>query len=185
MSDIQLEHDWFPMRVPSNVTIGEGAFLHSSFAFLRYHSEQPTGVRIGRHTSIYQATMFELGPRGQVDIGDFCVLWQNVISVNTKVQIGNHCLIAGECYISDRTWPVPPTDPAYDPPDDDEPSIVLGDNCWIATRCALLKGARLGEGVIVGAGCVIDFEVPPFAIVAGNPAKIVAWAKPSEGEDGG
>jgi acetyltransferase-like isoleucine patch superfamily enzyme len=35
----------------------------------------------------------------------------------------------------------------------------------------------IGEGAIVGAGAVVDFEIPPFAIVAGNPARIVGWAK--------
>ena len=42
----------------------------------------------------------------------------------------------------------------------------------------LLSGARLGKGVIVGAGAVVDFCVPDYAIVAGNPARVVGWARP-------
>jgi acetyltransferase-like isoleucine patch superfamily enzyme len=48
----------------------------------------------------------------------------------------------------------------------------------------LLPGARLGDGVIVGAGAVVDFEVPPYAVVAGNPARIVSWARPTPAPGG-
>jgi acetyltransferase-like isoleucine patch superfamily enzyme len=37
----------------------------------------------------------------------------------------------------------------------------------------LLAGAQIGDGAIVGAGAVVDFEVPPGAVAAGNPARIV------------
>jgi acetyltransferase-like isoleucine patch superfamily enzyme len=46
----------------------------------------------------------------------------------------------------------------------------------------LLSGVRIGEGAIVGAAVVVDFEVPPFAIVAGNPLRIVGWAKERPGQ---
>ena len=53
-------------------------------------------------------------------------------------------------------------------------AIVVGRNSWIGARAVLLTGAVIGEGAIVGAAAVVDFEVPPFATVAGNPARIVA-----------
>jgi acetyltransferase-like isoleucine patch superfamily enzyme len=37
----------------------------------------------------------------------------------------------------------------------------------------LLAGARLGEGAVVGAGAVVNFEVPAFATVTGNPARVI------------
>ena len=40
----------------------------------------------------------------------------------------------------------------------------------------LTSGARLGAGAVVGAAAVVDFEVPPYAVVAGNPARIVGYA---------
>jgi acetyltransferase-like isoleucine patch superfamily enzyme len=44
---------------------------------------------------------------------------------------------------------------------------------WIGARAVLLKGTQLGKGSIVGAGTVVDFEVPAYSIVAGNPARVV------------
>jgi virginiamycin A acetyltransferase len=53
------------------------------------------------------------------------------------------------------------------------PDTVVGPDCWIGHGAILLPGARLGAGVIVGAGAVVAGEVPPYAVVAGNPARIV------------
>lgn len=51
--------------------------------------------------------------------------------------------------------------------------VVIGDRAWIAYRAVVLPGVTIGEGAVVGAGCVVTADVPPFAIVAGNPARIV------------
>ena len=56
-------------------------------------------------------------------------------------------------------------------------AILLGKNCWIGARAVLTSGAVIGEGAIVGAGALVDFEVPPFTVVAGNPARVIGRAK--------
>ena len=53
------------------------------------------------------------------------------------------------------------------------PDTVIGNDVWIGKDARILPGARLGDGVIVGAGAVVRGTVPPYCIVAGNPARIV------------
>lgn len=53
------------------------------------------------------------------------------------------------------------------------PDTVLGNDVWLGHGAMVLPGARLGNGVIVGAGAVVNGTVPDFAVVAGNPARIV------------
>ncbi len=55
------------------------------------------------------------------------------------------------------------------------PETSIGDYAWIGIRCIVLPGARIGEGAIVQAGSVVMGVVPPCAIVAGNPAKVIGW----------
>lgn len=50
---------------------------------------------------------------------------------------------------------------------------IVGNDCWLGREAMLLPGASLGNGVIVGARAVVSGSVPDYAIVAGNPAKVV------------
>jgi acetyltransferase-like isoleucine patch superfamily enzyme len=49
--------------------------------------------------------------------------------------------------------------------------VTIGDHVWIGFRAIVLPGVTLGEGAVVGAGAVVSRDVPPFTIVAGNPAR--------------
>jgi virginiamycin A acetyltransferase len=53
------------------------------------------------------------------------------------------------------------------------PDTVIGHDVWIGHGAIILPGARIGHGVIIGAGAVVGGTVPDFAVVAGNPARIL------------
>ena len=64
-----------------------------------------------------------------------------------------------------------------------KPSIIkVGNDVWIGAGAIILPGVTIGEGVIIGAGAVVTKDVPPFAIVAGNPAHILRYLdRPNKG----
>lgn len=175
-----LPHDWFPPPLPANVMIGERSWCYSSYAFLHCRSRRPCGVRVGHDSGIYHGTFFELGPAGEVEIGDYATLVGATINTNARIVIGSYAFISHEVLMADSAVPTPfgpESTVIRDPALVNSPSIVVGDNAWIGARALLLSGARIGEGAIVGAATLVDFEVPPFAIVAGNPARIVGTAR--------
>lgn len=51
--------------------------------------------------------------------------------------------------------------------------IKLSKGVWVGARAIVLKGVEIGEGSVVGAGSVVTKDVPPWTIVAGNPARII------------
>lgn len=54
----------------------------------------------------------------------------------------------------------------------DRPKLYIGHDVWIGANVIILSGCcKVGNGAIIGAGSVITKDVPPYAIVAGNPAK--------------
>ena len=57
---------------------------------------------------------------------------------------------------------------------DAEGEIVIGEDVWVGAGTILLSHCKIGRGAVVAAGAVVSREVPPYAVVAGIPAKIIA-----------
>jgi len=181
-----LEWDWHPGTIPENVELDETAYLETTYSFTRYSSALPVGVRIGRGSSVYLGTMFDLGPKATVEIGEYVLLNGARIICDSRVEIGDHTLISWNVVLMD-TYRVP-MDPylrrqaverACRHGDRDlqgsQPGrpIRIGANVWIGFDVCLLPGVTIGEGSIVGARSVVVDDVPPYSIAAGNPARVV------------
>ena len=53
--------------------------------------------------------------------------------------------------------------------------IVIGSDCWVCFGSYVLSGVTIGDGAVVGTGSVVTKDVPPYAIVGGNPAEIIRY----------
>lgn len=53
--------------------------------------------------------------------------------------------------------------------------VIIGNDVWIANNAVLLSGVNIGDGAVIGANSVVAKDVPAFAIVAGNPARIIKY----------
>lgn len=56
---------------------------------------------------------------------------------------------------------------------EDDPGVIIGDDVWIGTRAIILAGVTIGRGAVIAAGALVTKDVPPYAIVGGNPAKLI------------
>ncbi len=52
---------------------------------------------------------------------------------------------------------------------------IIGNDVWIGTRTMLIGGIHVGDGAIIGAGSIVTKDVPPYAVVAGNPARVIRY----------
>jgi acetyltransferase-like isoleucine patch superfamily enzyme len=123
---------------------------------------------------------------GRVEVGDLVYLGDGVIiSARTKIEIGDGTLLAHGAQVFDNdTHPLDAAERqahfrtilkleparAFDIP---SRPVRIGRGCWIGFGAAVMKGVSLGDGAIVAAGAVATTDVPPNAIVAGNPARVV------------
>jgi len=71
-------------------------------------------------------------------------------------------------FIKNKNWSAVSTKP-----------IKICKNVWIGMNAVILKGVTIGEGAIVGACSVVTKDVPPFTIVAGNPAREIKQLDPN------
>ena len=176
-----LAHDWYPAEVPANVILGERSWLHSSFAFTHHRSQRDPSVRIGADSGAYLGTYFDLGPQGEVEIGRYCTVVGTTFASNDRIVVGDHTLISYGVAIASSAFAVPPD--ARGAVTDDgrrgsQRDVRIGSDVWIGARAVVLGGSHVGNGAIIGAAAVVDGEVPEYAVVAGNPVRIVGWARP-------
>src|SRR5262249_27241609 len=96
-----LPRDWYPGTIPDNVRIDETAYVEASFSFHLYRNDEPGGVRIGRAASTYLGTMFDVGPRGRVSLGDYALVHGARIICDAEVEIGDYALISWNVVLMD------------------------------------------------------------------------------------
>lgn len=53
--------------------------------------------------------------------------------------------------------------------------IIVGDDVWFGYRTIVLSGVEIGQGAVIAAGAVVTKDVPPYAIVGGNPARVLKY----------
>ena len=82
------------------------------------------------------------------------------------------------------SWFESDTAPVYDPhrrPNGEDKFItVIGHDVWIGSHAMIMDGVTIGTGAVVGAGSVVTKDVPPYAIVAGVPAKLIRYRYSAE-----
>ncbi|MEJ2880808.1 acyltransferase [Pedobacter sp. GR22-6] len=53
--------------------------------------------------------------------------------------------------------------------------IIIEDDCWIAANVVITAGVKIGKHAVIGGGSVVTKDVPPYSVVAGNPAKLIKF----------
>lgn len=170
-----IAHDWYPSQVPEGVVVGERTSLYSSIAFVHHRSMRRPSLTLGHDSGIYRGTYFDLDVLAEVRVGNFSSMIGVNISTGGRVVIGDYVFIGYGTVLADHGEAVPP--PSRERlglRSHADLGISIGDNVWIGTRVTILGGSAVGHNAVIGAGAVLDaMRVPPGAIVAGNPARIV------------
>lgn len=114
-------------------------------------------------------------PEAVIKIGDNVGISGATIYARKYIEIGENTLIGGNVKILDNDFH--PTDVEARIVDDKSKigtnPVIIGKNCFIGCNSIILKGVKLGDGCIVGAGAVVTGEFGDNCVIAGNPAKIV------------
>ncbi len=127
-----------------------------------------TGVRLSPTVSLAKAERIRIGDRSHV--GDRCSLWAG--PHRSRITIGADTQLAPDVFVTAADYAMEPGRPMLEQPMT-EASIEIGDDVWIGTGVVIVAGVTIGDGAVVGAGSVVTRSIPPGAIAAGIPAKVL------------
>lgn len=152
-------------KIKNNIFIYE--FIRRSYTFtfkLRYRVD---GISITARVlkPLFISRDFILGRYSFINKG--CFIGPSVECGN-YVMFGPYVVIAGGDHDFDRVG-----QPMYFSGREDIHPTIIGDDVWIGAHSCIKAGITIGDGAIIGMGSVVVKDVPPFTIVAGNPAKII------------
>ncbi len=140
------------------------------------------GTHLGKYVKINSGTQIVDG-----FIGDYSYCGYDCNFLN--VEIGKFCCISDNVIIGGATHPmhfVSMSSVFLSHKDSSKiklgnldylPKIktIIGNDVWIGNRVIIKSGVKIGTGAVIGAGSVVTKDVPDYAVVAGNPAKIVRY----------
>jgi acetyltransferase-like isoleucine patch superfamily enzyme len=150
------------LAIRGNVTIGVYPRIGRGARIASVH-----GLQIGHFVAVGPKSVVEVGG----EIGDFAVFATGVLVVGRD----DHRIDAVGTPVYLTEW-------IGDRPERDRDRVNVGRDVWIGAGAIVLSGVTIGEGAIVGAGTVVARDVAPYAIVAGNPARVVGMRFGSESE---
>lgn len=146
--------------VMPNVNIGKGVIIRGGCKIQK-------GVEIGDYTFLNEFTQVDSNCKS---IGKYCS-----ISHGVKIGMGPHPTdFVSTSPIFYETYRGYVKEQLYDEYKD-KGYTVVGNDVLIGANAVILAGVNVGDGAVIGAGTVVIKDVPPYAIVAGNPAKIIKY----------
>ena len=116
------------------------------------------------------------GEGAKIIIGDNVGLNGTSITARSRtITVGDGTIIAPNVTIVDSDfhaqWPpdIRLTNPGFESDED----VIIGENVWIGMNSTILKGARIGDNSIIGAGSIVTGDIPPNCVARGNPAQVI------------
>lgn len=133
-------------------------------------------IGIGKYTYFLPCTEYEgVKYNPVIKIGDGCSIGiRNSFACIDRIEIGNNVLFAGYVHITDHSHGYEDISlPVKRQKLISKGPVIIEDDCWLGFETEILSGVHIGKHSIVAARAVVTKDVPPYSIVAGNPAKVV------------
>ncbi len=169
---------WIHMRIwsfisrPVNLSrfaqIGARVFVHYSVSFIRCDK-----IFLGSFVDIHRNSNIwcELKTGDHVRIGPLNNFYGNIV-IGNYVMTAAGVVLAGGCHGT-----VNGDIPMMFQQCEAKAGIRIGDDVWIGANAVVLEGVVVHDGAVIAAGSVVTHDVPKYAVVGGNPAKIIKYRK--------
>lgn len=156
-----------------NLTLGKHVFLGDGVTI--FDRAGDASVVIGDEVYINKDTIIELGKGGSLSIGDRTTIQPNcqISAYAGMIRIGDDVQIAPNCAFYPYDHGMSLDNPMNAQPLLSKGGIVIEDDVWLGYGVIVLDGVRIGKGAVIGAGSVVNQDIPSGAIAVGVPVRVV------------
>ncbi|MFD2740013.1 acyltransferase [Sulfitobacter aestuarii] len=163
------------LRCPARIRLGDHVTIDDGCALDARGARDDADFVIGARTLIARNTIL-LVKQGYLRIGaDGSIGSQCCLSAVSGIEIGNHAIIAGQCYIGGGRYRTAlGAGPMVRQGLQTKGPVIIGNDVWLGSGVRVLDGVRIGDGAIVAAGAVVISDVAENTIVGGCPAKVIS-----------
>jgi acetyltransferase-like isoleucine patch superfamily enzyme len=136
-------------------------------------------VEIGDKSRILDDTFLQTGKEGKIIIGENTNIHPRCqfSAYKSSIIIGNGIHISPNCAFYPYDHGIGAGTDIFEQPLTSKGDIVIKDFAWLGTGVIVVSGGKVGEGAVIGAGSIVNTEIPDFAIAVGNPARVIRYRK--------
>lgn len=144
----------------------EALFTHpGSHFYWRRRELRSFGVVFGKEISVGRHLHIPL--YGNIQLGERCALGNYTQLVNhAPIEIGDDFIVANSLFINSGTHDPVTMTPILS-------RVKIGNRVWCGTRVTILAGVTIGDDVVIGAGSLVNKDIPSNSIAAGVPARVI------------
>lgn len=144
-----------------------------------FHRDGDGQLTIGDKVNIFRYTTIETGKGGSVTLEDGCSIHPRcqLNAYVSSITIGKKVMLAPCCALYAYNHGIKRDQVVLEQPLESHGPIVVKDGAWLGYGVVVTSGVTIGEGAVIGASSVVTKDVPDYAIVVGNPAKVIGYRK--------
>lgn len=139
-----------------SLILGEGCSIHKNTVINICTRKIKSSITIGKGTYIGENNNLRAAD-GIIEIGDNSFISQGVTIVTSNHGMSRSMPISEQGWFSKKS------------------KIVISDDVWVGANSVILPDVTIGKGAVIAAGSIVTKDVPEYAIVAGNPARILKY----------
>ena len=136
---------------PNNISIGNNVSIMMGCSLYAHNSGN---IIIGNRVSVNSNVILSAADNGEIIVGDDTLIGPNVV-----IRASNHNYVLKDSPIRDQGHT--------------GGKIVIEKDVWIGANVVVLPNVTVGQGAVIGAGCIVNIDIPSFSLAAGVPARII------------
>jgi acetyltransferase-like isoleucine patch superfamily enzyme len=152
--------------------VGHGLVMKKNAQFI---IGAKTRIKIGKNLQVADGAKIYVEPDSCLTVGDGVFIGaQTTLIATFDLSIGSHSQIAHQVTITDNDHQFNDVSRPIVEQGFNKSKVIIEEDVWIGGHAVVLRGVRIGNHSVIGAGCVVTKEVPPYSVAVGNPARVIS-----------